>query len=198
MRSLLKKHRVSIPFKRERTLQVVGVDNISRLVIVSIPFKRERTLQVKSKRLQNGRGIRSFYSLQTGKDIASYVFNQSHIENFARFYSLQTGKDIARLLDQAAKKINELVFLFPSNGKGHCKSFASFLWLESVQFLFPSNGKGHCKDTDKDADTDEKSFYSLQTGKDIASHPDDTQKPNSRNSCFYSLQTGKDIARRVM
>ena len=87
---------VSIPFKRERTLQgeppEVVISWYER--IVSIPFKRERTLQegfdAGAKRVWN----RGFNSLQTGKDIASDYWSPKIKLNFC-FNSLQTGKDIA-------------------------------------------------------------------------------------------------------
>ena len=118
---LRRRDSVSIPFKRESTLQEeLARVNAQIAVLVSIPFKRESTLQDTITPCSQNPTHESFNSLQTGKHIASHEI-ELIVDSMMCFNSLQTGKHIARQQKVDDKNLYMLAFQFPSNGKAHCK-----------------------------------------------------------------------------
>ena len=114
-------------------------------ITVSIPFKRESTLQVQyvDMIIVNGE---SFHSLQTGKHIASQRLSARNAGLSRRFPFPSNGKAHCKRSWCRYKTVPTVGFPFPSNGKAHCKvNVGSAIGANQAVFPFPSNGKAHCK-----------------------------------------------------
>ena len=136
---------------------------------VSIPFKRERTLQDTQKKRTASRVPLLFRFPSNGKGHCKWV-GSAGPSGSVLFLFPSNGKGHCKIRDQQGLNASKFyLFQFPSNGKGHCKFDRGVVFiLCHPGFLFPSNGKGHCKLIAGVVVIVGTGFYSLQTGKDIA------------------------------
>ena len=190
--------RVSIPFKREGISKVGEVSDVVNSEIVSIPFKREGISKESQPSKQGSRGSK-FQFPSNGKAYPKPATQKcDRLSRASSFNSLQTGRHIQSLREDGGTLfdlIRRVSIPFKREGISKAKQQPSVSFKTKTNVSIPFKREGISKGTDSKRRVRTRlSFNSLQTGRHIQRHRDQTGRTGFRVSIPFKREGISKVA----